>query len=330
MKKTDWQYLVDTLLFLCIVGIIFIGFLMGLVLPKGPTALESEKYFLGLHRHDWGNIHFYLSIAFTVLVVIHLILSWKWIKAKSRQLFKKGWSTMLALIAAASVLVLLLFWTFYPRVPGAYEEYGIGAGKKQGQNRLLKEGYSASGENILLEDGTIGIVITGKTTLREIEKVTGIPAKDIAAELGLPKKISPKETLGRLRKKYLFSLQEARDAINKLLAGTTAPRKAKSETQEEKIEKKKDVPEKQKKEEEHEEKLTRGRKAEDTSAILITGRMTLIDIEKKTGVSSRKIAEKLGLPESVSPSETLGRLRKRYLFTMQDVRDAVASLIKKK
>ena len=67
MKKTDWQYLVDTLLFLCIVGIIFIGFLMGLVLPKGPTALESEKYFLRLHRHDWGNIHFYLSIAFTVL-----------------------------------------------------------------------------------------------------------------------------------------------------------------------------------------------------------------------------------------------------------------------
>ena len=237
---------------------------------------------------------------------------------------------MLALIAAASVLVLLLFWTFYPRVPGAYEEYGIGAGKKQGQNRLLKEGYSASGENILLEDGTVGIVITGKTTLREIEKSTGIPAKDIAAELGLPKKISPKETLGRLRKKYLFTLQEARDAINKLLAGTTAPRKAKSETQEEKIEKKKDVPEKQKKEEEPEEKLTRGRKAEDTSAILITGRMTLIDIEKKTGVSSRKIAEKLGLPESVSPSETLGRLRKRYLFTMQDVRDAVASLIEKK
>ena len=75
MKKTDWQYLVDTLLFLCIVGIVFIGFLMGLVIPKGPTAQESAKYFLGLHRHQWGNIHFYLSITFTVLIIIHLILS---------------------------------------------------------------------------------------------------------------------------------------------------------------------------------------------------------------------------------------------------------------
>ena len=62
MKKTDWQYLVDTLLFLCIVGIVFIGFLMGLFLPQGPAAPESAKYFLGLHRHQWGNIHLYQDI----------------------------------------------------------------------------------------------------------------------------------------------------------------------------------------------------------------------------------------------------------------------------
>ena len=52
MKKSDWQYLVDTLLFLSITGIAFIGFLMGLFLPKGPNAQESAKYFLGLHRHQ--------------------------------------------------------------------------------------------------------------------------------------------------------------------------------------------------------------------------------------------------------------------------------------
>lgn len=61
MKKSDWQYLVDTLLFICIIGIAFIGILMGLVLPRGPQASESAKYFLGLHRHQWGNIHFSLS-----------------------------------------------------------------------------------------------------------------------------------------------------------------------------------------------------------------------------------------------------------------------------
>ena len=124
MKKTDWQYLVDTLLFLCIVGIAFIGFLLGLFIPKGPTAPESAKYFLWLHRHQWGNIHFYLSITFTVLIIIHLILSWKWIKAKARQIFKGRWATALILTAIASFLVLFLFWSLYPKVPDAYEDYG--------------------------------------------------------------------------------------------------------------------------------------------------------------------------------------------------------------
>jgi len=226
MKKTDWQYLVDTLLFLCIVGIVVIGFLMGLVIPKGPAAAESAKYFLGLHRHQWGNIHFCLSIAFTVLVIIHLILSWKWIKGKARQIFKGRWDTALILTAIVSILVLFLFWSFFPKYPGAYEDYGIRAGERANTQRLSKEGYPM-----------------------------------------------PRE----------------RD----------------------------------------EEKLTKGRMAEDTSGILITGRMTLYDIEDKTGIPARKIADKLGLPSNAPLNETLGRLRKRHLFTMQDVRDAIANLMKK-
>jgi len=226
MKKTDWQYLVDTLLFLCIVGIVVIGFLMGLFIPKGPTAPESAKYFLGLHRHQWGNIHFYLSIAFTALVIIHLILSWKWIKGKARQIFKRRWETALILTAIASILVLFLFWSFFPKVPGAYEDYGIRAGERARRQQLSKEGCP-------------------------------IP------------------------------------------------------------------------EEKDEEKLTKGRMAEDASGILITGRMTLYDIEDKTGVPARKIADKLSIPSNVPLNETLGRLRKRYLFTMQEVRNVATSLMKK-
>ena len=82
--------------------------------------------------------------------------------------------------------------------------------------------------------------------------------------------------------------------------------------------------------EEHEEKLTRGIKAKDKPDILITGQITLKDIEGKTGIPAQTIANKLGLPSNAPLNETLGRLRKRYLFTMQEVRDIVASLLKKK
>jgi len=319
MKKTDWQYLVDTLLFLCILGIAFIGFLMALVIPKGPTAQESAKYFLGLHRHQWGNIHFYLSIAFVIFIIIHLILSWKWIKNKSRQVFKKGWGAALILTATASILILFLFWALYPRVPGAYEDYGVRAGERAKQQQLSKEGYPIHEEKIFYEDGNTYIVITGQTTLRQAEKATGIPAKKIAAELRLHSNVSMNETFGRLSKKYHFNLQKVRDVISDLLCREPAPREEKKRIQEKQ----------EKKEAEHGQKLTRGISAEDQSGVLIAGRITLYDIEKETGIPARKIADKLGLPSNVPLDETLGRLRKRYLFTIQDVRDAVTSLMKK-
>jgi len=327
MKKTDWQYLIDTLLFLCMVSIVFIGFLIGLFLPKGPTAPESAKYFLGLHRHQWGNIHLYLSITFTVLIIIHLIFSWKWIKGKARQIFKKGWTTGLIFTAVASILVLFLFWALYPRYPGAYDDHGVGSGKRAKQQQLLDEGSSLPGENIYYEDGTVDVVITGQMTLRQLEKATGIPAKKIIAELELPSKTSLDETLGRLRKKYLFTLQDVRDIISDLL-NKPEVRLEKKEVQEEhgkKEEKKQEAIHA----EEHEEKLTRGEKAEDKSGILITGRMTFQDIEMETGVPARKITDKLGLPSNIPLNEILGRLRKQYSFTVQEVRDVVASLIKK-
>ena len=331
MKKTDWQYLVDTLLFLCIVGIAVIGFLMGLFIPKGPTATESAKYFLGLHLHQWGNIHFYLSIAFTVLIIIHLIFSWKWIKAKARQIFKGRWATALILTAIASFLVLFLFWSLYPKVPGAYEDYGIRAGERARRQQLSKEGYLIPEEKIFYEEGKVNIIITGKTTLREVEKATGIPAREIAAELGFPSKISLDETLGILRKKYPFTLQEVRDVIHDILNKEKAPRKEIKEKKgiQEKQGKKEEEKHKETHGEEHEETLTRGRLAEDISGILITGRMTLYDLEDKTGIPARKIADKLGVPSNAPLNETLGRLRKRYFFTMQEVKDAVANLMKK-
>ena len=333
MKKTDWQYLVDTLLFICIVGIAFIGFLMGLVIPKGPQASENTKYFLGLHRHQWGNIHFYLSIAFVVFVIIHLILSWSWIKGKARQLFHKGWGTMLILTASASLLVLFAFWAFYPKIPGAYEGYGVGAGRRAraealGGNSFLQE------EKIFVGESQDYIVITGQMTLLDVEKATSLAAREIADVMGLPSKVSLEETLGRLRKKYPFTLEEVRETVTELLNKRNLITLEKKEEKGSQTIKQQGISEesqpKEFHQEEHKQELTRGRMAEDTSGILITGQMTFYDIELKSGISARTIAEELGLPANVPLNERLGRLRKRYFFSLQEVRDVVASLMKKK
>jgi hypothetical protein len=57
--------------------------------------------------------------------------------------------------------------------------------------------------------------------------------------------------------------------------------------------------------------------------IPIQGSMTLKDVEETTRVPATYIIEGLKLPESISPDEPLGRLKRTYGFEMSDVRELV-------
>ena len=326
MKKSDWQYLIDSLLFINIIGIVIIGFLLGLVIPEGPSVAESSKYFFGLHRHDWGHIHFYLSIAFTVLVIIHLIFSWKWIKAKAKQIFKNVWRTSLIIILFLALLTPLLFWNFWPKYAETYADSGFG--------QRYRDVSLGSQETYLPQEGEGYIVVTGQMTLADLEKSTGIPYQSVVGKLDLPKRTKADETIGLLRKRYGFQLQDIRDIITNLLI-VPSPALEKQEALPEEVvpAKTSAVPEIQAEgkvdEEEHEDKITRGRLADDREAVLITGQMTLSDIAKQTGIQARRLAGELGLPSNVSLNERIGRLRRMYQVTIQDIRDAVSTLLKK-
>lgn len=312
MRKTDWQYLVDTLLFICMFGIALIGIFLGFIIPEGPSAQPSSKYFLNLHRHQWGNIHLYLSLTFICLVIIHLTLDWKWIKTKAVKIFKERWKTALISTALVSIFVVFLFWIFYPKEPGGYEEYGRGEGRGAGRtySQVID---SAQKEDLGAQDQST-VTITGTMTLLDLEKATRIPVSQIAKAIGLPSNVSEKETLGRLRKKYGFTMIELRDALNKLM-------NEEQENFQKEIEEDRQVPE------ETTSQPIHGRMEEDQSGILITGQMSLYDIQKQTGISARKIADELDLPPEALLHESLGQLRKDYPFTVQDVRDAVNNIL---
>jgi Mor family transcriptional regulator len=196
---------------------------------------------------------------------------------------------VLVLAVVVLFLVFSLFWAFSPKAPRAYEDYG---------------GKADSG------------VITDQMTLLDVEKATGIPAKEIAEALGLPSKIPLNETLRQLRKSYPLTLQEVRNVVTELL-----------NKKEVKI--KEEVKPKELLHIGPNRRLVRGRMASVPSGILITGKMTLYDLEDITGIPARKIANELGIPSNALLNEHLGRLRRRYRFSMQEVRNVVASLMKK-
>jgi len=239
MKKTTWHYLTDLILFISIGGLIIIGIIMAFFTSSGPQVEEASKYFLNLHRHQWGDIHFYFSIVFILFLVIHLVLEWRWIKGKTRKLFGNLW--FLAFTAAFLFIILFLSWHFLPKGSGAYEAYGKRRGngffqtQTKGQDIRKEEspfqiknngGSRKGGKKEHEEKRVVGretkqadetIIITGQLTLNDIEEKTGISSRTIADKLDLPASISLNERLGRLRKRYLFNMQDVRDIISSLL-----------------------------------------------------------------------------------------------------------------
>jgi hypothetical protein len=228
LSRTDWKYLVDTLLVLSFLGLLTIGLLLAFVIPEGPAAPGRSKYLLGLHRHQWGDVHTVLSVVFAALVIVHVVLAWKWVRGKASALFGRRWRAALALTVLAALAVPAVFWLALPKNDPAYAEAGQGHGRQAlplekpaalqpaAETAPGSGGYRDEGSAGRAEAGTADLVITGQMTLREIEGKTGVPAADIAAGLRLPAGVSFDEPVGRLRRTHGFEMAALRDVVKNL------------------------------------------------------------------------------------------------------------------
>jgi len=91
MSRSTLNFVLDLVSFLNLLGLAITGFVMRYVLPPGTGGLGRTLHgdsgrginveeLWSMTRHEWGSIHFYLAVAFIVLMVIHIILHWTWIK----------------------------------------------------------------------------------------------------------------------------------------------------------------------------------------------------------------------------------------------------------
>jgi hypothetical protein len=119
MKRSTFISWVDALAFVAFALLISTGFLMKYALPPGSGGLESAGggwraqqrpvYLVwGLTRHEWGDIHFWLSVGFLVLMAAHLFLHWRWIVVS----FKgehRGQTLLQGGLGVAAILALMVF-----------------------------------------------------------------------------------------------------------------------------------------------------------------------------------------------------------------------------
>ncbi len=67
---------IDLASLVVMLGLAATGGLIYFVLPAGSGRFRE---LLGWNRHDIGQVHFYLAVATMALLVLHLLLHWRWV-----------------------------------------------------------------------------------------------------------------------------------------------------------------------------------------------------------------------------------------------------------
>ena len=92
MKKIWLNFWIDLVMFFCMAFLATSGIIQKYALPpaRGSRRGMGPEELLGWTRHDWGNMHFWVSIALVVLIVVHIILHWNWIVCRFKALVGMG------------------------------------------------------------------------------------------------------------------------------------------------------------------------------------------------------------------------------------------------
>jgi hypothetical protein len=88
MKKAWMCFGIDLSMFGCVTILGVSGMVQRWVLPPGQGGRRGlgHETFLGLTRHEFGDLHFFIAALLVGLIAVHIILHWSWIKGRFRAL----------------------------------------------------------------------------------------------------------------------------------------------------------------------------------------------------------------------------------------------------
>lgn len=223
LDKSKLNFIIDALMFLCMMAIIGLGFLMKFILIPGKERFAKygrnvELLLLGMDRHEWGTIHLTLGFVLLGLLALHVILHWNVIIV----LFSKLVDTKIERrIIAAVFLFASLFFLIVPlAVKPEIEELRRGEGHHEhGPLAGLEAGKAGCGgcpelmmqENVHAADDPMKV--RGFMTLAEVSRQYNVPTHCLKTHLGIPESVSDEQKLGQLRRTYEFSMSDVEKVI---------------------------------------------------------------------------------------------------------------------
>lgn len=87
MRRATVNFILNLASFLVLLGLSASGIIIALPHEHGPNAARGV---LGIGRGQWGDIHLWLGITFVVLMLVHLVLHWDWVKCYVKSIFCPG------------------------------------------------------------------------------------------------------------------------------------------------------------------------------------------------------------------------------------------------
>ena len=154
MTRARVNLLLDALMVVLMAAIAGLGFLTRWVLLPGFARRDVygpgvELEWLGLDRHEWGDVHLVLGITLLVLLVLHVVLHWSQVVGIWRVMVR---SSPVRVVLAVALLVLVVALLAFPAlVTPEVVEGGHGEG---GRGRRGSEHYQIGNQESDL--GSVG------------------------------------------------------------------------------------------------------------------------------------------------------------------------------
>jgi len=224
MRKNTLNFLVDLGTLLAILLMIATGLILKYSLPAGSGSRGLMLWDLG--RHDWGNIHFWVSVGLGVLLIAHIILHWPWVCGTIRRLTHRptrhhgrpaaGFLNitcvmfLLVVIGCSVGFVMLANSNISVSTESAKEHAQEHTQARQvdpgiGRNRVNNQSVEHREEQ--------PFSIRGSMTLVEVELETDVTVATLITLLNLPDDTAPDTHLGRVCRDQGLDMATARSLI---------------------------------------------------------------------------------------------------------------------
>jgi hypothetical protein len=111
MKRLFDNLLIDLIAAALMIGMLATGYILRFPLPPGSN---KDLTLWGLTRHQWGDIHFRISLGLIAVILLHLCLHWQWVAISVKRKLSRtratpgsalvsGLTTFLVLVAVLSL-----------------------------------------------------------------------------------------------------------------------------------------------------------------------------------------------------------------------------------